>query len=88
MRWTSQDTSWKSRLALGSLFSGLRMFTAPHSCLLLLTPFLLVHCAPKSPTGPCPASNSSRKLRSLQVKILPSCTFGQPKSCCYEEGGG
>lgn len=67
---------------------GLRIFTAPYSCLhfLLLTPFLLFHCPLKSPMGPCQASNSSQKHRSLQVKILPSCTVTQPKGCYSEEG--
>lgn len=62
---------------------GLRIVPVLYRCLLslLLTPFLLFHCTPKSPMGPCPATNSSQKPQSLQVKILPSCTLTQPKGC-------
>lgn len=73
----------KGRKALAASSPELRIFTALYSCLhfLLLTPFLWFHCPLKSPMGPCQASNSSQKHWSLQVKILPSCTFTQPKGC-------
>lgn len=52
-------------------FLWLRLFTLSYSflllCLLLLSPFLLLHHPLKSPTGPCPATNNSQKPQSLQV---------------------